>query len=149
MNQNCSHYYTVNDLHNGDTICENCGLIMMQRLIFENECPDVYSKTSMETHDLYDDTLVSNAVKGCKKNKKKTFDRINSQAMSVSTTDVIVSKWLGDYLLPRDVNETVKSVLSDIVRTGDYSHIAGTNRRGVLSVCIIWQVCYMNTLVQK
>ena len=131
----CSHYYTVNDIHSGDTICENCGLIMMQRLIFENECPDAYSKTSVETHDLYDDTLISNAVKGCK-NKKKTFDRINTQAMSVSTTDVIVSKWLGDYLLPRDVKETVKSILSDIVKTGDYSHIAGTNRRGVLSACI-------------
>ena len=143
MDTFCSHVYTVNDIHSGDMICVNCGLILMERLIFENECPDAYSKTSIETHDLYDDTLISNEIKG-NKNRTKMFDRINTQAMSVFTTDAIVSKWLGDYLLPRDVNETVKSILSDIVNTGDYNHIAGTNRRGVLSACI-----YMASLLHE
>ena len=71
MKNSCVHPYKVRDLHSGDTICEECGLIVSERLFFEVECPDVYSKTIIETHDLYDTELLSNALKDSKREKKK------------------------------------------------------------------------------
>ena len=148
MKNSCAHPYKVRDLHSGDTICEECGLIVSERLFFEVECPDVYSKTIIDTHDLYDTELLSNALKDSKREKKnKGFKIVNNTAMNVSTTDSIVSKWfctVKNMILSRSIEDTVKCVLSEIVKSGEYVHIAGTNRRGVLAACI-----YLSCLLNK
>ena len=140
MEISCIHKYTVRDIHSGDNICEECGLIVSERLFFEIECPDIYSKTMIETHDLYDNEFFSNALKDSKSEKtNKGLKRINKTAMNVSTTDSIVSKWfcnIKSLVLSRSVEETVKCILSELVKSGEYVHFAGTNRRGVLSACI-------------
>ena len=93
MENSCSHQYRIRDLHNGDTICEDCGLIVLERLFFEIECPDVYSKTMIETHDLYDTNLLSNMLKDSKgERKNRSLKRINNAAMNLKTTDSFVSK---------------------------------------------------------
>ena len=101
----------------------------------------------IETHDLYDTELMSNALKDSKREKKnKGFKRVNNTAMNVSTTDSIVSKWfcnIKNMILSRNIEDTVKCVLSEIVKTGEYIHIAGTNRRGVLAACI-YLSCLLN-----
>ena len=75
MKNSCSHTYKIRDLHSGDTICEKYRLIISERLFFEVECPDVYSKTIIKTHDLYDTELLSNALKDSKREKKQRFQK--------------------------------------------------------------------------
>ena len=102
------------------TICEECGLIVSERLFFEIECPDVYSKTIIETHDLYDTELLSNALKELKCEKKR-FKRVNNTAMNVSTTDFIISKWfcnVKNMILSRSIEDTVRCIVREIVKSG-------------------------------
>ena len=94
----------------------------------------------IETHDLYNTDLLSIMLKDSKgERKNRSLKRINNAAMNLKTTDSIVSKWfcsIKSLILSRNSKETVKCVLSELVKSGEYIHIAGTNRRGVLSACI-------------
>ena len=143
MDQQCQHVHIVTDISSGDKICIHCGLIVTEKVLFEKEQPFVYSKTCIETQDVFDMNVMFNEPNytKCKNKNMKTFKIANAQAMNLSTDENNLSKIYSllshcPFTVSSQVTDTVYAILSDIIKTGEFQHIVGPNRRGVIGACI-------------
>ena len=139
MDPSCTHTHAVNDIHSGDSICIACGMVLMQSIIFEIEKPNEYSKTSADNHEYGENTdhVTLTDHKKCKTADSKLYRNIGSRVRDIDNTKEF-HKWYAmisdcSFDISDRVIDTVKQVLRELIKTGEYRHVAGTNRRGPVS----------------
>ena len=138
MDSSCKHIDAVSDIHSGDKICISCGMVLMQSILFEIEKPNEYSKTSADNHE-YGENMDHITLTNYK-NDKTLYRNIGSKVRNVDNSKVI-HQWYAmisdcSFDISDRVIDTVKQVLRELIKTGEYRHIAGTNRRGLVAACI-------------
>ena len=121
----CCHPYTVIDIHTGDHICTVCGIVLSERLMYENHSVvDVKCETEKFLHD------------SCKSHiRTKIGDDhvIKNQNVLMKWTTILNEHAMN---FSQRVIEKVNVILSELVISGMYNNVTGTNRRGVVAVCL-------------
>ena len=137
----CVHYYKVHDIHTGDIICSDCGLIITERVIFEIENPTCFSKSINETHEIHRTVQTDNVI----------TKRILNEDISICTKDrMILSKWMNllnetSFVLSDDISGPFQALMIQLIHTGEYIKHSGPNRRGLVSACV-YQVCSVSQM---
>ena len=132
----CLHRYSVIDTHCGESICVKCGLVLQERIIYEIHYPEEYSKSFMDTRDVTNSDFSTSILNGVTDDFK--IDKVNTIVMNISCS--MISNWKNlltnnNLLLSSDVVEMVIVLLTNILKTGEYQNIVGTNRRGMIAAC--------------
>ena len=132
----CVHYYPVHDIHTGDIICSECGMILTEKTIFEIENPTCFSKSMNETHEIYravqTDTIITKRA-------------LNRDVLISSKDRLILSKWFNllnetSFSMTDDIIGPFQALLIELIHTGEYVKHSGPNRRGLVSACV-YQSC--------
>ena len=142
----CKHDHDVTDVHSGDRICSDCGFILSERLILENSLTYSYCFEENTIVNRCGDTSKT-IVRAMKSNNPMMHQHVLTKCVT------LLNQHIMNFSLR--VIDKVTSVLSEFISSGAYYNIGGTNRRGVIAVCLYIackscsQQCSMNALLSS